>query len=98
MSQGTPSLDISIPDRRTHATARDPEELCNELEPVAYIYETWSEMSREWEVGIRQSREAIPSDDVTVRNVTPLVTVSSVEAMLSIEQFRQERARELGGE
>lgn len=95
MSQGTHSIDNRTTNSTQTPTARDPEDLCNELEPVAYLFETWSDMSREWEAGIRQSREAIP-DDVTVRNVTPLVTVSSVESMLSIEQFRQERARELG--
>lgn len=96
MSQRTHSPDTGTPDANQTPATRDPEDLTEELEPVAYLFETWSEMSREWEASIRQSREAIPSDDVTVRNVTPLVTVSAVEAMLSIEHFRQERARELG--
>lgn len=54
-----------------------------EIDPVAYRYESWSEMADGWVESLRSSAETIPdADHKQIRNVTPLVPLSDVEAFL----------------
>lgn len=51
-----------------------------DLEPVAYLVESWNGMSESWETSIRQSPHSIPDgSDPLVRSVTPLVPLPAVE-------------------
>lgn len=51
-----------------------------DLEPVAYLVESWNGMSESWETSIRQSPHSIPDDsDPLVKSVTPLVPLPTVE-------------------
>lgn len=45
----------------------------HDLEPVAYLVESWNDMSESWEVSVRLSKASVPSHNV--RSVTPLVAV-----------------------
>lgn len=53
------------------------------IDPVAYQYESWSEMADEWVTSLRSTAETMPdpNHDQT-RNVTPLVPLSDVEALV----------------
>ena len=54
-----------------------------ELDPVAYHYESWSEMADGWVESLRSSVETMPdSNHEQIRNVTPLVPLSDVEALI----------------
>ena len=54
-----------------------------ELTPVAYHYESWSGMADEWVESLRSSVETVPDPNrEPIRNVTPLVPLSDVEALI----------------
>ena len=54
-----------------------------ELDPVAYHYESWSEMADDWVESLRFTAESMPDPDHDrIRNVTPLVPLSDVEALI----------------
>ena len=54
-----------------------------ELDPVAYRYESWSEMADGWIELLRSTTETMPDPDHgQIRNVTPLVPLSEVEALV----------------
>lgn len=53
------------------------------IDPVAYQYESWSEMADEWVTSLRSTTETMPDPDHDqIRNVTPLVPLSDVEALV----------------
>ncbi|WP_336364822.1 hypothetical protein [Halalkalicoccus salilacus] len=53
------------------------------IDPVAYHYESWSEMADGWVESLRSITETIPDPDQDqIRNVTPLVPLSEVEALV----------------
>jgi hypothetical protein len=53
------------------------------IDPVAYHYESWSEMADGWVDSLRSTVETMPdSDHEQIRNVTPLVPLSDVEALV----------------
>ncbi|MFC7008502.1 hypothetical protein ACFQIA_13865 [Halalkalicoccus sp. GCM10025704] len=54
------------------------------IDPVAYQYESWSEMADEWVTSLRSTAETMPNPNHDqIRNVTPLVPLSDVEAQLN---------------
>ena len=54
-----------------------------ELAPGAYHYESWSEMADGWVESLRSSVETMPDPNhEQIRNVTPLVPLSDVEALI----------------
>ena len=53
------------------------------IDPVAYHYESWSEMADGWVESLRLTSETMPDPDhEQIRNVTPLVPLSDVEALV----------------
>ena len=53
------------------------------IDPVAYQYESWSEMANGWVEVLRSTAKTTPdSDHSQIRNVTPLVPCSDVEALV----------------
>lgn len=53
------------------------------INPVAYRYESWSEMADGWVESLRSTTETMPDPDHDrIRNVTPLVPLSEVEALV----------------
>jgi hypothetical protein len=53
------------------------------IDPVAYHYESWSEMADGWVELLRSTVETMPDpDEGQIRNVTPLVPLSDVEALI----------------
>lgn len=53
------------------------------LDPVAYRYESWSGMADGWVEILRSTAATVPdSDQKRIRNVTPLVPLSDVEALV----------------
>lgn len=53
------------------------------IDPVAYYYESWSEMADGWVASLRSSVETmLDPNHERIRNVTPLVPLSDVEALL----------------
>ena len=53
------------------------------IDPVAYQYESWSEMADEWVTSLRSTAETMPDPDHNpIRNVTPLVPLADVEALV----------------
>ena len=53
------------------------------IDPVAYQYESWSEMANGWVDSLRSTAETMPDPDHDpIRNVTPLVTLTDVEALV----------------
>ncbi|MFC7223998.1 hypothetical protein ACFQKF_12780 [Halalkalicoccus sp. GCM10025322] len=53
------------------------------IDPVAYQYESWSEMADEWVTSLRSTAETMPNPNHDqIRNVTPLVPLSDVEALV----------------
>lgn len=53
------------------------------IDPIAYCYESWSEMTGGWVESLRSSAKTMPdSDHDQIRNVTPLVPLSDVEALV----------------
>lgn len=53
------------------------------IDPVAYQYESWSEMADGWVEILRSTAETVPdSAHSQIRNVTPLVPFSDVEALV----------------
>lgn len=58
-------------------------EIALEMDPVAYQYESWSEMADGWVESLRSSVKTMPDPDhEQIRNVTPLVPLSDVEALI----------------
>lgn len=54
-----------------------------EIDPVAYQYESWSEMADGWVESFRSSVETMPDPDhERIRSVTPLIPLSDVEALV----------------
>lgn len=54
------------------------------IDPVAYRYVSWSEMADGWVESLRSTTETMPDPDHDqIRNVTPLVSLSEVEAWLN---------------
>lgn len=54
-----------------------------DINPVAYQYESWSEMADGWVELLRSTAETVPDPDhEQIRNVTPLVPLSDVEALV----------------
>ncbi len=53
------------------------------IDPVAYRYESWSEMADGWVESLRSTTETMPDPNHDqIRNVTPLVPLSEVEALV----------------
>jgi hypothetical protein len=53
------------------------------IDPVAYHYESWSEMADGWIDSFRSTAETMPDPGhEQIRNVTPLVPLSDVEALV----------------
>lgn len=53
------------------------------IDPVAYHYESWSEMADGWVELLRSTAETMPDPDHgQIRNVTPLVPLSDVEDLV----------------
>lgn len=53
------------------------------IDPVAYRYESWSEMADGWVDSLRSTAETMPDPDhERIRDVTPLVPLSDVEALV----------------
>ncbi|KYH23905.1 hypothetical protein HAPAU_39840 [Halalkalicoccus paucihalophilus] len=53
------------------------------LDPVAYRYESWSEMAGGWGEILRSTAATVPDPDhERIRNVTPLVSLLDVEALV----------------
>ena len=53
------------------------------IDPVAYRYESWSEMADGWVESLRSTATTMPdSDHDQIRNVTPLVPLPEVEALV----------------
>lgn len=53
------------------------------IDPVAYHYESWSEMADGWVDSLRSTAETMPDPDHNpIRNVTPLVSLADVEALV----------------
>lgn len=59
------------------------------IDPVAYRYESWSEMAGGWTTSLRSAR-TVPDHD-RIRHVTPLVALSDVEAIVR-RMIRSEEA------
>lgn len=54
-----------------------------EIDPVAYQYESWSEMADGWVDSLRSTAETMPDPNHDqIRNVTPLVPLADVEALV----------------
>ena len=54
-----------------------------EIDPVAYQYESWSEMADGWVESVRSTPKTMPDPDhEKIRKVTPLVPLEDVEAMV----------------
>lgn len=53
------------------------------VDPVAYQYESWSEMADGWITSLRSTVETMPDPDHDqIRNVTSLVPLSEVEVLV----------------
>lgn len=53
------------------------------IDPIAYRYESWSEMADEWVESLRSTAETMPDPDHDqIRNVTLLVPLSEAEALV----------------
>lgn len=53
------------------------------IEPVAYRYESWSEMADGWVESLRSTAKTMPDPDHDrIRDVTPLVPLSEVEVLV----------------
>lgn len=53
------------------------------IEPAAYRYESWSEIAEGWVESLRSTAKTMPDlDHDQIRNVTPLVPLSDVEALV----------------
>lgn len=53
------------------------------IDPVAYRYESWSEMADGWVESLRSTTTTMPDPDHDqIRNVTPLVSLPEVEALV----------------
>lgn len=77
--------DSTHPDIADRMENRVPASIENDLgiDPVAYQYESWSEMADEWVTSLRSTAETMPDPDHDqIRNVTPLVPLSDVEALV----------------
>lgn len=54
-----------------------------EIDPLAYRYESWSDMADGWTDVLRSSTETMPDPEHgQIRNVTPLVPLADVEALV----------------
>lgn len=63
------------------------------ITPVAYRYESWSEMADGWVESLRSSVETLSDlDHERVQNITPLVPLSEVEALVERMVLSQEAA------
>lgn len=63
------------------------------IDPVAYQYESWSEMTGGWVESFRSSVETMPDPDrAQIRNVTPLVSLADVEALVERMILSEEAA------
>lgn len=53
------------------------------IEPAAYRYEGWSEMADGWVESLRSTAGTMPDPEHDrIRNVTPLVPLSDIEALI----------------
>jgi hypothetical protein len=53
------------------------------IDPVAYRYESWSKMADGWVESLRSTAMTMPDPDHDqIRNVTPLVSLADVEALV----------------
>lgn len=61
------------------------------ITPVAYRYESWSEMADGWVESLRSSVETMSAlDPEQIQNITPLVPLSEVEAVVERMVLSQE--------
>ena len=68
---------------RAVAIAPETTEIDLGIDPVAYHYESWSEMADGWVESSRSSAKTMPDPDhEQIRNVTPLVPLEDVEDVI----------------
>lgn len=68
---------------RTMDSAPTASEINLSIDPVAYRYESWSEMADGWVESLRSTAKTLPdSDHDQIREITPLMPLSDVEALI----------------